>query len=513
MEGGAPVMATPKKTLWGRRHVPGDACSPPRSTWPSPEGPEGRHRSCADRPPSASAPRWVRRLPPSAQGRLSACSSSNEALKVLEEVVELKPGQDPGTVSVGRRRSSSRNEGCGAKAQRDERRKQSSAEAASLRKRREKERRSSLRQLLLRLAPPGSAFAKPRGAWPSSGPLASPRSKVEVVEQRCPAPIPVGVPVSGARVPDRVVQLPLILCSSAQLGNTKRQHRHQRRVMSVAAKKAEWNACLAKSGGFPGKCEKLEKDLRGASKAEGVDSCVDETIALMRCTTSGARSKGCAAQFLAMRECNRSGGRNLLPEGGGYAVAPGKASLFMAQAGSLTQSAPPTRSLEGMQDAPRALALHAGAEAVLGAPVVPVAERLSKKFLKAWAQNPPPRPEPDAWPPAGKSTNCHAPGWHREVHRTRGAEHLAELRAAELTQRVYGERPPWRAIPEESAEEHAVSDETLRFVRLFLSRARGQGAHRMPKLLEDLRRAADPRSGQLSQENFCKFAMAEASFV
>lgn len=42
-------------------------------------------------------------------------------------------------------------------------------------------------------------------------------------------------------------------------------------------------------------------------------------------------------------------------------------------------------------------------------------------------------------------------GWHREVHRTRGAEHLAELRAAELTQRVYGERPPWRAIVEESA--------------------------------------------------------------
>lgn len=199
MEGGAPVMATPKKTLWGRRHVPGDACSPPRSTWPSPEGPEGRHRSCADRPPSASAPRWVRRLPPSAQGRLSACSSSNEALKVLEEVVELKPGQE-----APRPEEASYEEVAAAlallqqakekvarlEAQRDERRKQSSAEAASLRKRREKERRSSLRQLLLRLAPPGSAFAKPRGAWPSSGPLASPRSKVEVVEQRCPAPIP-----------------------------------------------------------------------------------------------------------------------------------------------------------------------------------------------------------------------------------------------------------------------------------------------------------------------------------
>ncbi|CAK9013537.1 unnamed protein product [Durusdinium trenchii] len=132
-------------------------------------------------------------------GRLSACSSSNEALKVLEEVVELKPGQE-----APRPEEASYEEVAAAlallqqakekvarlEAQRDERRKQSSAEAASLRKRREKERRSSLRQLLLRLAPPGSAFAKPRGAWPSSGPLASPRSKVEVVEQRCPAPIP-----------------------------------------------------------------------------------------------------------------------------------------------------------------------------------------------------------------------------------------------------------------------------------------------------------------------------------
>mmetsp|Transcript_85670 Transcript_85670/g.135962 ORF Transcript_85670/g.135962 Transcript_85670/m.135962 type:complete len:138 (+) Transcript_85670:85-498(+) len=121
-------------------------------------------------------------------------------------------------------------------------------------------------------------------------------------------------------------------------------------MSSVAAKKAEWNACLAKSGGFPGKCEKLEKDLRGASKAEGIESCVDETIALMKCTSSGSRSKGCATQFLAMRECNRAAGRQLLPEGGGYAVAPGKAGLFNAQAGSLTQSTPPVRSLEGMQE-------------------------------------------------------------------------------------------------------------------------------------------------------------------
>ena len=61
----------------------------------------------------------------------------------------------------------------------------------------------------------------------------------------------------------------------------------------------------------------------------------------MKCTSSGSRSKGCASQFLAMREylgkspktfqfervtvllapqtprCNRAAGRQLLPEGGG----------------------------------------------------------------------------------------------------------------------------------------------------------------------------------------------------
>mmetsp|Transcript_55429 Transcript_55429/g.104065 ORF Transcript_55429/g.104065 Transcript_55429/m.104065 type:complete len:140 (-) Transcript_55429:78-497(-) len=121
-------------------------------------------------------------------------------------------------------------------------------------------------------------------------------------------------------------------------------------MSAVAAKKAEWNACLAKSGGFPGKCEKLEKDLRGISKAAGIDSCVDETIALMRCTASGAKSAGCSQQFLAMRECNRAGGKQLLAEGAGYAVAPGKSSLFTAEASSLTQSTPPVRSLSSMQE-------------------------------------------------------------------------------------------------------------------------------------------------------------------
>eukprot|EP00440_Ansanella_granifera_P006710 gb/GFBE01007273.1/.p1 GENE.gb/GFBE01007273.1/~~gb/GFBE01007273.1/.p1 ORF type:complete len:141 (+),score=43.23 gb/GFBE01007273.1/:1-423(+) len=118
----------------------------------------------------------------------------------------------------------------------------------------------------------------------------------------------------------------------------------------VASKKSAWNACLAKSGGYPAKCEKFEKDLRGASKAAGIDACVDETVALMRCTTGSNRANGCSQAFLAMRECNRAGGKQLLAEGAGYAVAPGKMGLFSAQAAGLTQSTPPVRSLESMQE-------------------------------------------------------------------------------------------------------------------------------------------------------------------
>eukprot|EP00438_Fugacium_kawagutii_P016292 Skav201206 [mRNA] locus=scaffold633:627725:628561:- [translate_table: standard] len=81
-------------------------------------------------------------------------------------------------------------------------------------------------------------------------------------------------------------------------------------------------------------------------------------------------------------------------------------------------------------------------------PPVSVAERLSQKFMKVWAQEPQ-LPEPDLLPPAGKSTNCHAPGWNREVHRTFGGEHVAEhrSRAEQLTGRqVYGgPRQPWKA--------------------------------------------------------------------
>eukprot|EP00443_Scrippsiella_acuminata_P046512 CAMPEP_0115234102 /NCGR_PEP_ID=MMETSP0270-20121206/34618_1 /TAXON_ID=71861 /ORGANISM="Scrippsiella trochoidea, Strain CCMP3099" /LENGTH=140 /DNA_ID=CAMNT_0002648835 /DNA_START=107 /DNA_END=529 /DNA_ORIENTATION=+ len=122
-------------------------------------------------------------------------------------------------------------------------------------------------------------------------------------------------------------------------------------MAALQAKKQEWTACLAKSGGVPGKCEKLEKELASMSKASGVDCCIDETVGLMRCTASGARSQGCGAEFLAMRECNRSSGRELTKEaGGGCAVAPGKAGIFASDAASLVSSAAPARSLKGMTD-------------------------------------------------------------------------------------------------------------------------------------------------------------------
>uniref|UniRef100_A0A7S4PV38 Uncharacterized protein n=1 Tax=Alexandrium monilatum TaxID=311494 RepID=A0A7S4PV38_9DINO len=120
---------------------------------------------------------------------------------------------------------------------------------------------------------------------------------------------------------------------------------------STAALKKEWNACLAKTGGNPGRCEKLEKDLRASSKATGVDCCIDETIKLMRCTTSSSRADGCSDAFIAMRECNRAGGKQLLAESGAYAVAPGKQGLFTSEASSLVStSGPPQRTLKGMTE-------------------------------------------------------------------------------------------------------------------------------------------------------------------
>uniref|UniRef100_A0A7S4PVM4 Uncharacterized protein n=1 Tax=Alexandrium monilatum TaxID=311494 RepID=A0A7S4PVM4_9DINO len=126
---------------------------------------------------------------------------------------------------------------------------------------------------------------------------------------------------------------------------------HTAMASSVPALKKEWNACLAKSGGRPARCEKLEKDLRAASKASGVDCCIDETVSLMKCTMGSSRASGCGDAFLAMRECSRASGRELLAESGAYAVAPGKQGLFTADAASLVStSGPPARTLKAMTE-------------------------------------------------------------------------------------------------------------------------------------------------------------------
>mmetsp|Transcript_29739 Transcript_29739/g.44858 ORF Transcript_29739/g.44858 Transcript_29739/m.44858 type:complete len:142 (+) Transcript_29739:93-518(+) len=121
---------------------------------------------------------------------------------------------------------------------------------------------------------------------------------------------------------------------------------------AIVAKKKEWTACLAQSKGAPARCEKLEKDLASMSKASGIECCVAETVALMRCTGSSSKATGCGSEFLAMRECNRSAGRELVknPEGTAYAVAPNKSSLFTSSAWSLVSSVAPTRTLQGMTD-------------------------------------------------------------------------------------------------------------------------------------------------------------------
>jgi len=114
--------------------------------------------------------------------------------------------------------------------------------------------------------------------------------------------------------------------------------------MSVAALRKEWNACLNKYGSI-GRCDKTQKELAGAAKSEGADACIDETIALMRCTTGSGKADGCSNQFLAMRECNRATGREIVQEGGAYTVVSTVAGRYTAGANTLTNSTPPQRTL------------------------------------------------------------------------------------------------------------------------------------------------------------------------
>lgn len=153
----------------------------------------------------ATEPRWLRRLPQSTQGRLSACSNGAEAMKVLEEVVSLGTLQEavhPDEASYEDVAAAlallqqAKDKVARLEALCEERRRQHAAEAAELRKRLEKARRRSLRQLLLRLAPPGSAFARKPAPGLLTSPLPSPRAErakkaAEVVEQgqRCFEPV------------------------------------------------------------------------------------------------------------------------------------------------------------------------------------------------------------------------------------------------------------------------------------------------------------------------------------
>merc|ERR1712224_386119 len=95
---------------------------------------------------------------------------------------------------------------------------------------------------------------------------------------------------------------------------------------------------------------KIEKDLAAASKSAGIDACISETTKLMRCTMGGTRTNGCSAEFMMMRECNRSSGRQFVQDGSSLGIAPSASSLFVPGAASLVMSSPPKRTPEGMAE-------------------------------------------------------------------------------------------------------------------------------------------------------------------
>jgi len=189
---------------WSRGRRRGLVSSPPEGLQFDPRlRPLGAGPNCGR--DDATEPRWLRGLPQSTQGRLSACSNGAEAMKVLEEVVSsgtLQEAVHPEEASYEDVAAAlsllqqAKDKVARLEALREERRRQHAAEAAELRKHLEKARRRSLRQLLLRLAPPGSAFARKPAPGLLTSPLPSPRAErakkaAEVVEQgqRCFEPV------------------------------------------------------------------------------------------------------------------------------------------------------------------------------------------------------------------------------------------------------------------------------------------------------------------------------------
>jgi len=164
---------------------------------------------------------------------------------------------------------------------------------------------------------------------------------------------------------------------------------------------------------------------------------------------------------------------------------------------------------------PRRGALHTGGAAILLGNGAALPSRLEAKIQKASAQ-PPHLPGPDGFPPAGKSTNCHAPGWHRAVERTEGGALLAEQpeSARQLSERpLYGGPPVPFTVGRKKETElpSEVSDEVFRFQRKFISRARGPGPHRVAGLLQRLRLAGSGASGEevLSPDTFRDVSLRE----
>ena len=127
---------------------------------------------------------------------------------------------------------------------------------------------------------------------------------------------------------------------------------------------AEYNQCLNKSGRNPAKCSGLEGDLRKCAVSLGHSYCIDETIALMNCARSPTDTSLCADQFVAMRECNRPRGPQIVRNDKGvYHVldSASKAEYKDNSSQLLSQVVPPSdKSAEGLKKAAKEYATTVG---------------------------------------------------------------------------------------------------------------------------------------------------------
>ncbi len=126
----------------------------------------------------------------------------------------------------------------------------------------------------------------------------------------------------------------------------------------------QYNQCLNKSNRNPSKCSGLEGDLRKCAVSLGHSYCIDETIALMNCARSPNDSSLCADQFVAMRECNRPRGPQIVRNDKGvyHVLDSASKNEFKDNASQLlSQVVPPTeKSAEGLRKAAKDYAATVG---------------------------------------------------------------------------------------------------------------------------------------------------------